>query len=1148
MNYKKHLVLSILIVCTKVIFAQTPSISRNFVMETVLKTPNKKTSASLVGLPVDSANRTISYFDGLGRPVQTVQWQGSPDKKDIVSFNVYDALGREAVKYLPYAEQTGSDGSFRADFLTKQSIFYGDITGWDTSVVKTDFPYSKTVFEASPLNRVMEQGAPGAPWQPVPNSTAGRTVKPIYSFNGAGEVPLWTVNSTGATGTTTYAANRLYKTVTRDENWVSGKTGTTEEFKDLEGRVVMKRVWENEGTPLTTHYIYDDLGNLRYVVPPKVTATSFSENGDLNFTNFIYGYHYDGRKRLIRKKVPGKGWDHMVYNRLDQLVLSQDSAQRNANQWLFTKYDALGRTVMTGIYTSASNRPAQQAALESWQDAHYPIWEQRDNSGGPAAMGYGNASFPDQSLTSYHTVTYYDDYAFYDNSFPQPNGITEMAAARTKGLVTGTRVNILGTTTMLLSVNYYDAEGRVVTSRAQNHLTSGTDVVSNTYNFDGSIATSTRVHNNNGAVTTIANAYGYDHMGRKAHTSENINGQGQIVLSKLEYNSIGQLKRKGLHGLNANNAQGANITLDASNSVASGQNVTVTGSSSVTLLPGFVAHEGSSFTAGISSGMLQYTTYAYNERGWLKKSFSNEFDMSLSYNQTLNGVAQQFNGNIANQTYRNDGSANTFNYSYDPLNRLTRGEVSPTVMSEVITYDVMGNIASMNRDNTGARTYSYLGGGNQLEAVPGLAMTTYDYDANGNARVDGRNGATLTYNYLNLPQSASVPSTGTTVAYTYDAMGQKLKKVSSSSGTTDYVNGIQYTNNLIDFIQTEEGVARRSGNSYIYEYNLTDHLGNVRYTFGTSGGTMNKLQVDNYYAFGKRNPPAVVNANDNKYLYNGKELQEELLGQYDYGARFYDPVIGRWNVIDPLAEQMRRHSPYNYVFNNPLKFTDPDGMKPVNEYEVIIQGGQVQSTTMTGTKGGDKTDYITVINLDEAPAASGITNYTVDVKTSYTSGVAADEGEGSQKRHPTPGVRQKHGSMPTDIQAYFWLTTGLFGRAAAILDGAGAFTAKTGVTSVGRWMSKAEYEIMAKTGQMVEGAGGQTFVATGGSGAFNAAAKGSVYAEFEVATNSLLQGGQANWFKVLGSNSGKAMQSALQKQGGQLLPQIKNLSPILKVK
>jgi hypothetical protein len=83
------------------------------------------------------------------------------------------------------------------------------------------------------------------------------------------------------------------------------------------------------------------------------------------------------------------------------------------------------------------------------------------------------------------------------------------------------------------------------------------------------------------------------------------------------------------------------------------------------------------------------------------------------------------------------------------------------------------------------------------------------------------------------------------------------------------------------------------------------------------------------------------------------------------------------------------------------------------------------------------------------------------------------------------------------------------------------------MTTVGRWMSKAEYEMKVKTGRMVEGAGGQTFVATGGPEAFTAAAKGSVYVEFQVPTNSLLQGGQVNWFKVLGSNSAKALQAAL---------------------
>ena len=119
---------------------------------------------------------------------------------------------------------------------------------------------------------------------------------------------------------------------------------------------------------------------------------------------------------------------------------------------------------------------------------------------------------------------------------------------------------------------------------------------------------------------------------------------------------------------------------------------------------------------------------------------------------------------------------------------------------------------------------------------------------------------------------------------------------------------------------------KKPDGTFEYQYFLKDHLGNTRVTFTQTGEV---IQEDSYYPFGMAMTGLSNQSGTsykNKYLYNGKELQDEFgLGWYDYGARMYDPALGRFHTIDPLAEEFYSWTPYNYTFNNPILFVDPDG-------------------------------------------------------------------------------------------------------------------------------------------------------------------------------------------------------------------------------
>jgi RHS repeat-associated protein len=272
--------------------------------------------------------------------------------------------------------------------------------------------------------------------------------------------------------------------------------------------------------------------------------------------------------------------------------------------------------------------------------------------------------------------------------------------------------------------------------------------------------------------------------------------------------------------------------------------------------------------------------------------------------------------------------------------------------------------------------YQY-GTGNRLQKVTDYSLATkgfkytpyrgeapdfpedYTYDANGNLKTDRHKKILgIDYNHLNLPMVIRLEAG--TLEFVYDATGTKLRKVVKNgqgvvTATYDYVNGVEYKDRILQRVAHSEGaVIRNDYGQYQHEYVLRDHLGNTRVTFrdGVNKGepsmdwntwqyiipdntgyddgvvtTADMVQENHYYPFGM-NMEGNWNgaAGNNKYQYNGKEWNDDFgLGWNDYGARWYDPAIARWNAIDPLAEKYSSLSPYVYAINDPILMQDFDG-------------------------------------------------------------------------------------------------------------------------------------------------------------------------------------------------------------------------------
>ena len=200
----------------------------------------------------------------------------------------------------------------------------------------------------------------------------------------------------------------------------------------------------------------------------------------------------------------------------------------------------------------------------------------------------------------------------------------------------------------------------------------------------------------------------------------------------------------------------------------------------------------------------------------------------------------------------------------------------------------------------------------------------YVYDANGNLIQDlNKNITLITYNCLNLPSRIEFGD-GNSISYVYDADGTKLRitrVLGTDTATTDYCGNVIYENGVATQLLTEFGYITLADNKY--HYYLKDHQGNNRVVVDETG---NIEEVNDYYPFGGLMSSSSSSNSVQSYKYNGKELDRKGgLDWYDYGARMYDAVLGRWCAVDPMAEKYCTFSPYAYCGDTPVNGMDSDG-------------------------------------------------------------------------------------------------------------------------------------------------------------------------------------------------------------------------------
>ena len=859
-----RIVSMLLLLCALTISSKAQSPTQNYVM-----------SKEVLDVDGTHAITTVTYYDGLGYPVETATNGLGGTGKYAYTLLEHDALGREKQSWLPGTQKDGCSFVAPSELSSSLITFHKDRN-----------PYTVNSYDA--LDRQVSTLGAGESW-----FTAKKFVEQRYCSNEASSVKRYQVSESGALlENGYYAAKSLSMLEETDED---GKTKQT--FSDLFGHKVLERRDGNNDT----YYIYDNIGRLRFVLSP-----SYQEYSDLQ--KFGYEYRYDKYGRCVWKRLPGCEYQQMWYDAADNLMFSQDGEQRKKGLFVFYLYDKMKREVLMG--TTTSMNALCTSALATYGEQFSGLC----NSG---YTPLGNLGLGNEQLLS---AKYYDCHSFLNRQMVK-NLTSKSLSAKTSGLQEsyniGSQTGIVTRNTdgdLLASVSYHDLRGLVVES-----MQIKPDEVflrqSIKYSFTRK-PIEVKAELTKGDMTkNVTQLYVYNPNNDKIETMTIQVGNVTRTVASYSYDDIGRLvsvNRSGNAG-SVHYAYNIRNWLKETKSDRFKQNLYY---ESTKENPCFNGNISRLQWQSSKDNVLRGYDFTYDGLNRLEESTYGEgADMSQSKNHYSEHVL----------SYSPNGSIERLQ-RYGKKNNGTFGLIDD------LTYAYNGNQIKSISDKAGSLLYN-----GSFDFKDGVdADVEYFYDANGALVKDLNKGiSNIEYDVLGNLKCITF-SNGFKTKYIYDAAGNKLRTTHESvvTNTTDYIGSFIFEDGKLDKYLFDGGYCSfYNSQNPTFHYYEKDHLGSVRMVVNENGTIE---QVNHYYPFGGVYGDLSYKGEYQKSKYIGKEFDHMYgLDWYDHGARMYDAVRLVWDRVDNKSEAFYAVNSYNYCLGNPILKKDMNGEAPGDFFETM---------------------------------------------------------------------------------------------------------------------------------------------------------------------------------------------------------------------